>query len=87
LNTSGTWKVIILHLAATKEYGFYKDLVKNQKSYIENFQNKRAVEYDDIDEKTFRKVAHEFQEKVKKALVFSALFQKESQKKVNKEKL
>lgn len=34
-------KVIILHLAATKEYAPFKDLIKNPRSYIDNFIKKK----------------------------------------------
>lgn len=51
-------KIIILHLAATKEYGKYKDLIKNQRSFFDNFLKKTSIDYEDIDEKTFRLAAH-----------------------------
>jgi ABC-type uncharacterized transport system ATPase subunit len=42
-------KMIILHLAATKEYGKYKDLIKNQRSYIDHFLKKNLIDVEDID--------------------------------------
>lgn len=62
-------------------------MIKNPRSYIDNFIKKRAIDFEDIDEKAFRKIALEFQAKVKKSCMFTALFQKESEQKVNKQKL
>lgn len=45
------------------------------------------MDFEDIDEQAFRNMAHEFQGKVIKALMFASLFQKESQKQMNREKL
>lgn len=66
-------KIIIVYLAVTKEYGLYKDMIKNQRSYIDNFVKNKVVESsNEIDE--FRNVALKFQNKVRKAMTFSALF-------------
>lgn len=62
-----------MYLAVTKEYGLYKDMIKNQRSYIDNFVKNKVVESsNEIDE--FRNVALKFQNKVRKAMTFSALF-------------
>ena len=39
-------KVIIMNLATTKEFGVYKEMIKNPRSYIDNFlkQNKKTHE-------------------------------------------
>lgn len=61
--------------------------MKNQRSYIDHFLKKNLIDVEDIDEKAFRAIAHEFQAKVKKALMYKALFQKESVQKIKKQKL
>lgn len=71
--------IVILNVAMTKEVGRFNDLQYNPKSSLDNFlrSNKGDGEMDE-EEKAFRRVTHEFQNKVRKAMMFSALFQKES---------
>lgn len=80
--------VLIINLAATKEIGTFHELARNPRSYIDNFIKINNVAADeDEDEKAFRRVALQFQAKVKKALMYTALFQKESEQRERRKKV
>ena len=71
--------VVILNVAMTKEVARYGDMLMSPHSFIDNFiKNPKSEEVEAEEEKAFRRVVHEFQNKVRKAMMYSVLFQKKS---------
>jgi len=71
--------VVILNVAMTKEVARYGEMLKNPRSFIDNFfKNPQSKEVEAESEKAFRRVVLEFQNKVRKAMMYSALFQSKS---------
>ena len=73
--------VVILNVAVTKEFGQFKTLSVDPHSFIDNFFKNSKLEdnLQDDEEKAFRRVAREFQNKIRKAMMYAVLFQKESE--------
>lgn len=68
--------VVILNVAMTKEVATYGEMLKNPRSFIDNFfKNPQSKDLPAEEEKAFRRVVLEFQNKVRKAMMFSVLFQ------------
>jgi hypothetical protein len=41
-------------MATTKEYGLYGDIIKNPRSFIDNFLKKDSKDFEDVDEQAFK---------------------------------